>query len=177
MARRRSLLQSYKVLDIVVAFSFLAGVGVLVLFLTGKSEHEIAGGVKIIDGDSLRVDGEEVRLIGIDAPESKQFCVKHGKKWSCGREASRHLRQLVSRGEINCKGTGYDKYDRLLAKCSAGGVELNQMMVRDGWAVSLGNYAYEETKAEAAKAGIWAGKFDYPQDWRRRERRVDRWSN
>lgn len=78
MARRRSLLQSYKVFDIVVAFSFLAGTGVLVLFLTGKTEHEITGGVKIIDGDSLRVDGEEVRLIGIDAPESKQFCVKHG---------------------------------------------------------------------------------------------------
>lgn len=174
--RRRSFLQSHKVFDFIVAFAFLAGVTALVLFLTGKSEREIAGGVKFIDGDSLRVDGEELRLIGIDAPESRQFCVKSGQKWSCGREASGYLRQLVSGGKVSCKGRDHDKYDRLLAKCYVDGVELNQMMVRDGWAVSFGDYEREEAEAEAAKLGIWAGDFDRPQDWRRHERSVDHWS-
>lgn len=174
--RRRSFLQSHKVFDFIVAFAFLVGVGLVVLVLADKSEREIAGGVKLIDGDSLRVDGEEIRLIGIDAPESQQFCVKHGQKWPCGRDASRHLRHLISAEEINCKGSDHDKYDRLLAKCYVGGVELNRMMVRDGWAVSFGDYEREEAEAEATNKGIWAGDFDRPQDWRRHERFVDHWS-
>ncbi|MFK5980008.1 MAG: thermonuclease family protein [Rhizobiaceae bacterium] len=162
--------------DFIVAFSFLGAVGALVLFLTAKTEREISGGVKIVDGDSLFVNGEEVRLRGLDAPESQQLCVIRGQQWPCGREASRHLRQLVSRKKVNCNGSNHDRYGRLLAKCYAGGLELGLTMVRDGWAVGFGDYEREEAIAKAANKGIWAGDFDIPQDWRRHERSIDRWS-
>ena len=36
----------------------------------------------VIDGDSMRADGEEIRLLGIDAPELRQTCRdQHGKGW------------------------------------------------------------------------------------------------
>lgn len=175
--RKRSFLQTYKVIDFIVAFSFLAGVSMLVVYFSDESERKIVGGVKLIDGDSLHVDGEEIRLIGIDAPESRQFCLKGGKPWPCGRDSFLHLRHLISGERVNCKGRKRDKYDRLLAKCYVGKVELNRRMVRDGWAVSFGDYEREEAEAERENKGMWVGDFDRPQDWRRHERSVDQWSN
>jgi endonuclease YncB( thermonuclease family) len=36
--------------------------------------------VRVIDGDSLEVAGEDIRLIGIDAPEGSQMCQRNGRR-------------------------------------------------------------------------------------------------
>ena len=53
-------------------------------------------GIRVLDGDSLMVDGREVRLHGIDAVELHQTCHEpDGREWPCGRLARAHLRKLV----------------------------------------------------------------------------------
>jgi len=54
----------------------------------------------------------------------------------------------------------------LLGDCKAGAVDLNSAQVAAGWAVAYGDFEVEEARARGAKAGIWAGTFEWPQDWR-----------
>ncbi len=126
----------------------------------------ISGQARVIDGDSLRVAGDEVRLVGIDAPEWKQICRRHGSDWACGRAARTALQDKIDGRRIACEVEGVDRYDRLLAVCSAGGQELNLWMVKNGWAVAYGRYRTEERRASKARIGIWDSEFDRPKVWR-----------
>ena len=132
----------------------------------------LSGSVRIVDGDSFFLANDEVRLFGIDAPEGRQVCTAaNGSSYRCGRRAASTLRSLVRNREVSCDVISVDRYDRSLARCKAGNVDLNTEMVRRGWAVAfrdgVGEFARAEEEARAAKRGLWQGLFDRPQDWRR----------
>ncbi len=137
----------------------------------GPPRYDLAGTPRLVDGDSLFVDGLEIRLKNIDAPEGRQTCQRAGKNWRCGQEATRRLRQLINKQAISCKGDQYDKYNRLLALCFVNGRELNKWMVAQGWAVAFGDYRDEERAAKRARKGIWASQFQRPRSWRAQQRR------
>lgn len=151
--------------------AFVIGAAVLAWHLPPEGER-LAGGARIVDGDSLNLDGRSIRLEGIDAPELAQTCERAGGQGPCGREARRALIELIGDDEVVCRLAGADKYRRTLARCTAGGRNLNAGMVRDGMAVSYGDYRSEESEARGARRGLWAGAFERPADWRakRRER-------
>ncbi|MCB1484044.1 MAG: thermonuclease family protein, partial [Hyphomicrobiaceae bacterium] len=48
---------------------------------------DVRGAARVIDGDSLYVGQNEVRLKGIDAPEGRQTCLRDGRDWDCGNAA------------------------------------------------------------------------------------------
>ncbi len=131
-----------------------------------------AGGVvegrpRLVDGDSFFIDGTEVRMVGIDAPEGKQTCERQGRTWSCGEEAKRQLAQMIGGRAISCRGDQPDQHGRVLGTCSVNGRNLNSDMVASGYAVSFGaRYGREEREARDAKRGLWSGDFQRPQDWR-----------
>lgn len=128
---------------------------------------ELSGFAKIIDGDSFRMDGSEVRLVGIDAPEGRQMCQRDGRDWDCGEEARRQLQRLIGGQRVVCRSVERDKHGRYLGTCEAGGRTLNAAMVESGFAVSYGSYRSEERAAKAARRGMWSGTFQMPRDWRR----------
>lgn len=133
---------------------------------------EKSGQARVVDGDSLEIGGERIRLKGIDAPELHQKCEKDGREWGCGRAATTALKRKIGKAAVNCDGGEFDRHERLLATCRAGEVNLNQWMVSEGWAVSFGGYyGAEERAAKAATRGIWQGRFDMPQVWRRKNPR------
>lgn len=152
-----------------VLFFVLAG-GMLYL-VAHLPEDKVEGSVGIIDGDSLRVDGREVRLLGIDAPEAGQSCRDEaGADWPCGRDAARSLRDLTANRSISCTGSAEDRYGRLLARCRAGELDLAAEMARRGFAVSGARqdftYSAEERAARDAGRGLWQGTFENPHEWR-----------
>jgi endonuclease YncB( thermonuclease family) len=130
--------------------------------------------VNAIDGDSLRADGEEIRLLGIDAPELRQTCRdQRGKNWSCGRDARDQLRRILARGKVRCASAEKDRYGRSLARCSASGVlDIGDALVRDGFALDFmqGGYGAAEGEARRARRGIWRGEFERPANYRERTR-------
>jgi endonuclease YncB( thermonuclease family) len=133
------------------------------------------GPVKVLDGDSLRRGDADIRLAGIDAPEYQQMCQeKSGEGWACGRMAMRELRKLIGGRDVACTAIETDQYGRLLAHCSAGTTNLNDEMVRSGFAVSYDGIAYVRSEAEArtAKRGLWRGTFERPKTWRERNRAI-----
>ncbi len=52
---------------------------------------DVAGTASVIDGDTIEVHGQRIRLHGIDAPESRQLCRLDGKPWQCGKDAANAL--------------------------------------------------------------------------------------
>ena len=143
----------------------------LFLFLSGPvAAATLTGSADIVDGDTIKVGGIPVRLEGIDAPESWQTCNRDGRIYGCGQQATQALANLIAGQSVQCEIAGRDAYGRALGVCTAAGIELNRTMVRDGWAFAFikysDRYAADQTAAEAAKAGLWAGSFVKPWEWR-----------
>jgi endonuclease YncB( thermonuclease family) len=153
---------------------FLASLAILAMaagaiyLMRGAPQREITGAAEAIDGDSLRLAGEEIRLKGIDAPELSQTCMISNRATTCGRDARAHLRRMLASGLATCIGEGRDRYGRLLARCRVRGVDVNAAMVRDGYAIAFGDFSAEEAEAKAGYRGLWAGTFERPGDWRAR---------
>lgn len=127
------------------------------------------GTARIVDGDSLELDGQRVRLRGIDAPEYRQNCRRDGAEFACGRESREALLRLTRNRTVACSGWRNDQHGRLLGDCTAGGIDLNRQQVEDGWAVAYGDFEREEAAARAAGRGVWAGEFERPRHWRDRQ--------
>ena len=160
------------------AARLLAPAALAAMFLTpflpaGAARADVAGAARVIDGDTIEVAGQRVRLYGIDAPETRQNC---GKRWRCGARASKALAARIGQRRVACKAKGRDRYKRLVAVCRAGGRDLGAWMVSQGWALAARNYSTAYVRQEEAAAlgarGIWRGlaEFEAPWDWRRRQR-------
>lgn len=139
------------------------------------TEQVISGLAHVVDGDTVIVSGEKIRLNGIDAPETDQLCLSAASRtWSCGVDARDRLSARTHRRAWSCRVTGRDAYERWLADCSVEGEDINRWMVRDGWALSFKRYSRRYDVAEAlamnGRKGVWAGAFIAPWDWRARSR-------
>jgi len=162
--------------DLVIILVLL--VLVIIVYRYAGDDDTITGKAHIIDGDTVKIDGLSIRLIGIDAPERKQKCQKQNTTYLCGKASTRALRKMIGNSAIACHGWQKDIYQRLLATCylsrqKTNGKSLNQKMVRAGWAVSYNDYYRDENRARKEKRGLWAGKFQQPSDWRQENRRSD----
>jgi len=131
----------------------------------------ILGPARVVDGDTLVVAGQTIRLDGIDAPEGQQRCQLQGRDWACGQQAARELASFLASRPVQCRFNGRDRYDRILAHCEVGGQDIGAWLVRQGWAVAYTRYSQryvpEEAEARRLRTGLWAGRFQQPEDWRR----------
>ncbi len=127
------------------------------------------GQINVLDGDSILINGENVRLKGIDAPEYMQICYEGKKEIKCGKQSKKFLQSLI-KGKIECKKEGKDKYNRWLATCYCNGKDLAEQMVAEGYALSYAQYgdeyALQQKQAMKNKKGIWKTKFMNPSLYR-----------
>jgi endonuclease YncB( thermonuclease family) len=156
------------ILAAIVAF---AAAGIAIKPRPESLTPKLAGFATIVDGDTIRIRGERIRFIGMDAPELHQICRDaSGRGWSCGRAARDRLAALVSASPVTCSPTGHDRYRRVLAICTSfAGDDLGGTLVREGFAVAAyGNYyRLAEVGARLGAHGLWGGEFEQPQQWRR----------
>lgn len=164
----------WKLYDFLRMLALLGLVALGSAWLASLSEVGLAGKPRFVDGDSLFLQGQEIRLLGIDAPEIRQECrsADGAQAIACGRQALAFVRGFSESGELVCTGWEYDKYDRLLAICKQDDVELNRELVMNGWAVSFGAYEAEEAVARREQRGMWAGSFQPPSQWRNENRQA-----
>ena len=132
---------------------------------------EVSGPARVIDGDTLVIGSQVIRINGIDAPEDAQNCSDHsGGSWSCGAKATTALRRL-SADRVQCKGDEFDTYQRLIATCFAAKRDVGRAMVLDGMALAYREYSTryvaDEEVAQQAKRGLWSGTFIAPWQWRK----------
>ena len=140
------------------------------LFQQNIFAKEIYGNPRIIDGDSLEINNEKIRFLGIDAFEKKQKCYrKDGTKYNCGEISASILHTIISEQPIRCVTKKKDHYKRWLATCYIGTLDINENMVLYGNAFSYMSKKYKTAENEAKKvsAGAWAGEFIFPWEWRK----------
>ena len=127
--------------------------------------------LKIIDGDTIILNGEKIRFSGIDAPELKQTCVKNGQKIFCGVSAKMLLVKKIGNVTPKCVKEAVDKYKRTLAECFVNGESLSAFLVRSGYAFAYRKYSdkfiKDEEFAKENKLGMWSMQFEYPWDFRK----------
>lgn len=130
----------------------------------------IEGKAEVIDGDSLRVAGMEVRLFGVDAPEYAQTCFDNGATVPCGAMAKDALEGLIGGGVLVCVSHDTDTYGRAVARCRTSGADVGDALVSSGWATAFRRYSDEyvaaEARARASRTGIWQWDFQSPEDFR-----------
>lgn len=142
----------------------------LFLLLSGPAFADVTGKPRVIDGDTIVIGSDRIRLYGIDAPEASQTCTADGKEWACGQEAMFALAFEMAEHWVTCKGDTRDQYGLLVAECYVGPYDLNARIVRNGWALALRrqsmDYVDEENEARMARRGLWRGEFVPPWEWR-----------
>ncbi|MCJ2181055.1 thermonuclease family protein [Novosphingobium album (ex Hu et al. 2023)] len=143
----------------------------LLFFLpSGASAQMILGTAKVIDGDTIDLGGQRVRLHGIDAVEAQQSCSRNGELWNCGQDATALLSSLANGRPVTCRQRDIDRYDRIVATCEVGRQDLGKAMIDAGFAVALPQFsqAYLENEALAKqrRTGIWGSEFDPPATYR-----------
>lgn len=153
----------------------LAALLLPLLAAPAQTAETLVGSATVIDGDTLEIRGQRVRLHGIDAPESAQTCTDPaGGSWRCGQRAALALSERIGRATVACERKDRDRYGRIVAVCSTAGRDLNAWMAENGWALAYRDYSKDyvdaETVARITRAGIWGGSFDAPWDWRRGRR-------
>lgn len=120
---------------------------------------------RVIDGDTIELsNGQKVRYIGINTPETK-----HPQKGAeCfGQEAKEYNSALVLDKEVKLEKdvSETDRYGRLLRYVYIDEVLINEKLVADGYAYSSPYtpdvskqevFEAAEEKARAAKQGLWS---------------------
>ena len=127
--------------------------------------------LRVVDGDTIHLNGEKIRFTGIDTPELKQTCVKEGFTEPCGITAKEILIKKIGDNKVECISEGKDRYERTLAECFVNGESLSSYLVRRGYAFAYRRYSKkyipDEDYAKANQVGMWSMEFDYPWDYRK----------
>ena len=130
-----------------------------------------ADNLKIVDGDTIVLNGEKIRFSGIDTPELKQTCMNGDQKVFCGKLAKMLLVKKIGNKTPECIREGRDVYKRTLAECFINGESLSAFLVRSGYAFAYLKYSdkfiKDEEFAKKNKLGMWSMKFEYPWDFRK----------
>tara|TARA_Y100000590_G_scaffold362104_1_gene419079 strand:+ start:592 stop:1047 length:456 start_codon:yes stop_codon:yes gene_type:complete len=130
-----------------------------------------ANNLKIVDGDTIILNGEKIRFSGIDTPELKQTCLQGEEIVSCGMSAKMLLVKKIGNTTPKCISEGKDVYKRTLAECFVNGESLSKFLVRSGYAFAYRKYSTkfikDEDFAKDNKLGMWSMTFQYPWDFRK----------
>jgi len=150
------------------------------LILTPVNSQDI----KIIDGDTIKIDNEIIRFSGIDTPETsyykkyKQVCYENDIKLNCGELSKFELEYQISDNPVTCeREKKKDRYGRTLAECFVNGKSLSRYLVKNGLAFdyprySKNKFAEEQNYAKNNGLGLWAMDFHYPWTWRYKVRNL-----
>lgn len=133
----------------------------------------IIGKARVIDGDTIHINKDKIRLHGIDAPEKNQKCTVNNNEWECGKQSTIELKKIINNQIIKCETKNTDKYNRYIAICYSKKLNINKIMVKTGWAIAYryysNDYVIDENYAIKNKLGIWNSKFEEPYLFRKKK--------
>lgn len=133
------------------------------LMVAGAAAAGPDGRIAVVDGDTIRVGGESVRLFGIDAPEVNQTCRRpDGALWRCGDWARAEVRRLFEGKRASCDRIETDRFGRTVARCFVDGRDMGETLVSNGYARAY--LRFSDLYLETEKAAVVAGRGIFGSD-------------
>ena len=135
-----------------------------------QGPQPLTGPALAIDGATLTVAGQTVRLEGIQAPPASLVCRTSLMEYHCGDVARRVLDSFAGGAPVACMPASPAAGAGTVAVCrNRRGWDLAAMQVEAGWAIVQGTldaspYRAEQVRAEANGVGLWPG-FGKPEKW------------
>ena len=132
------------------------------LFITPALAQGITGPARVVDGDTLEIAGQRIRLHGIDAPESRQWCRIGMAEVECGKKATKALRRLIAGNPVVCQERDVDRYGRIIAVClNAEGQDVGAELVRQNPAPLFGLRCVDAMEADALTSNVEGVAIDH----------------
>ncbi|RVI51063.1 thermonuclease family protein [Sinorhizobium meliloti] len=148
----------------------------------GSAEAAVySGRARVIDGDTISIRNQRIRIAAIDACERDQTGLKDGKLWRCGVAARSYLGKNDRRSAVRCDIIDHDQYRRLVGQCFIGDVDIGLAMVKAGLAEAMLRYlpathsisevehGQAESRARDGGFGMWSAEVESPHEYRRSE--------
>jgi micrococcal nuclease len=88
--------------------------------------------LKVVDGDTFKLDKQYYRLARVDAPEL--FTYKCAKEYRKARDAKIYLERLFFSHPVEIKEGARDIYGRVLVELYLGTININDHMMKLGYA-------------------------------------------
>jgi len=128
--------------------------------------QEIDGIAEVRSGNEISVGDTFIRLYGSAAPRPDDTCDSGERRFRCGVIAWAELIRLADGHRVSCDiedqhapdGTSY-------ATCYVGERDVNEALVRSGWAEAaqgVERYRADQEDARRARRGLWAGRIRPP---------------
>ncbi|ULO22982.1 thermonuclease family protein [Methylocystis sp. SB2] len=148
---------------------------ILAATISSSALADIVGRASVIDGDTIEIHAQRIRLHGIDAPEKGQPCFDGADQpYNCGQRAAMALDEFIGQSPVSCRERDVDRYGRTVASCQVRGEDIELWLVRSGHAFAYRRYSSDyigaEQEAKNAKRGLWAGSAQPPWEWRKDRR-------
>ena len=113
----------------------------------------LASQVIVVDGETLRLGDTVVRLGDVAAPARGEACAAGP---DCGGRATAALAGLVRDRTVACRVARRDRDGRAVARCQAGGRDINAALVEIGWArANAPDLDAIQSDARAHRRGMW----------------------
>ena len=127
--------------------------------------------LRVVDGDTIHLNGIKIRFSGIDTPELKQNCIKDSIEVAWGIEARDILINKIGNHKVSCVSEGKDQFKRILAECFVNNISLSRFLVRSGYAFAYRKYSKkfisDEEFAKSNQIGMWNMHFEFPWNFRK----------
>ncbi len=128
----------------------------IIIYLLSANLGHAEKVIEITDGDTfVLLNGEKVRMIGINAPEESDIY---------GIEATNYLSRLILNKEVLLQsdkiGKDRDRYGRLLRYVVLDSVDINRKMISDGYAFAYLKYKFSK-KNEYRNAQLSSQKLGF----------------
>ncbi len=111
---------------------FCAAIVLCLIYLEipGQSQP-VVGNVKIIDGDTIKIGAEKIRLMGFDTPELDAGCRREKR---LALKAQERLRSLIDNGKLTIRRHGEDRWGRTLAYVRTDGRDVGSILISENLA-------------------------------------------
>ena len=90
----------------------------------------------VVDGDTIWLEGEKIRLMGFDTPEPQTNLCGGDREKELAEEATQRLIQLLNSNEFTLERDGKDRYQRTLAILRIDGQNVGDLLISEGLARS-----------------------------------------
>ena len=140
---------------------FVASLALALGACAGVRPATVSGEAHVIDGDSMIIESQWVRLRDLDGPVLGTTCLRNGEPYWCGESAKHALAEYVSGRQVTCSIARKLEPGIRYGTCVVGGESIGAWLVRNGWAAARqsSKLGRQQRQAREERLNLWSNDY------------------